>query len=93
MITFINILAIAILSNILTWDSLEISGFIQNKMRLNFKPFTCNKCLAFWCAFIWTLFFHSELSVLSIFIESLVNGFICYFFSHIVFLVLMKSKW
>lgn len=82
----IEIIALATFANIFTWHSIEISNFFLDRLKLNFKPFSCNVCLAFWFGFIWNFFFTINP------ISAIIFGGVCYLASHIIFLVLNKNK-
>jgi len=82
----LEIISISTFANILTWHSTEISNFILDRLRLNFKPFSCNVCLAFWAGFVWNFFSTFDP------ISAIIFGGVCYLASHLVFLLLDKRK-
>lgn len=83
----IEIIALATFANIFTWHSMEISNFLLDRLKLNFKPFYCNVCLAFWLCFLSHFFFMGFQPI-----EALFVGGCGYLASHIIFLVLNKNK-
>lgn len=82
-----EIIGIAVFANIFSWHGAEITNFLMYKLKLDFKPFNCNTCLAWWLGVLWSLF------LMKVTLPSMiVFASLCYLASHIVFLLLNKSK-